>query len=689
MVGCWRWGRHVGILSGNLRKGIHIMQGLRRSTALIITSIFLFVFITGFMPPTQPVSATRNKPDKAQLRGGEVIQRIEGHCASGVSAPAKTWYLPEGSSSWGFECWLLIQNPNTQAASCNITYMIQGASPVTVTKKVGPTSRQSFNIANDIGSRDASIKVDSDVPVIPERAMYRNEKREGHDSIGTTSPARDYYLAEGTTKWGFTTYILVQNPNEDSATVMLTYMTDSGPQPQLSFTMGPSSRTTICANDQITADFSTLVHGSAPIIAERAMYWGKDTALGEACHDSIGVSEPASTWYLAEGSTNGGFETWVLVQNPGGQAVTAQVSYMTETGPVAGPTLTLGANSRKTVNVADTVPNNWSVSTMVSANAPVIAERSVYWNNRNGGHNSTGVSATANQWYLAEGSTNGGFETWVLIQNPGDQPSSVAVNFMTDSGQQAGPAIDLPAHSRKTINVADTVPNNWNVSTIVTVTSGESVIAERAMYWSKEIAPPAPAPAPAPTPTPAPAYTYDFSGSGNQATPLFGLQAGLTTFDITYSPSEEMSNFIVWLKDQQGNDIDLLANETNAYRGGRVISVATENNYLLNITASGPWTVHIAQPRPASAPGVPQAFNGTSDAYSGFITLNTGVANFNMTYQGDSNFIIWLYSSSGEQVDLVENEVGSRNDSKAVQVPAGIYILDIQGVGSWSVTVSQ
>ena len=34
--------------------------------------------------------------------------------------------------------------------------------------------------------------------------MYRNKRREGHDSIGTTTSATDYFLAEGTTAWGFT-----------------------------------------------------------------------------------------------------------------------------------------------------------------------------------------------------------------------------------------------------------------------------------------------------------------------------------------------------------------------------------------------------------------------------------------------------------------------------------------------------
>ena len=43
--------------------------------------------------------------------------------------------------------------------------------------------------------------------------MYRDNRREGSCSIGANTPATDYFLAEGTTAWGFTTYLLVQNPN--------------------------------------------------------------------------------------------------------------------------------------------------------------------------------------------------------------------------------------------------------------------------------------------------------------------------------------------------------------------------------------------------------------------------------------------------------------------------------------------
>ncbi|MCG2795302.1 MAG: S8 family serine peptidase, partial [Actinomycetia bacterium] len=252
--------------------------------------------------------------DRTMSWTGEGAPSPDGHCSIGVTSPATTWYLPEGSSAWGFECWLLTQNPNDQEATAQVTYMIEGADPQTFEKKVPANARETYNMANDIGEADASIEVVSDIPVIPERAMYRNNRREGHDSIGTTAPALSYYLAEGTTAWGFTTYVLVQNPQDTPTDVTLTYMTNSGPVPRAPFTMPGNSRKTIRVNDALPAsDFSTQVSGSQPIIAERAMYWGEGTEAGEACHDSIGLSAPHTTFYLPDGQTSDGRETYTLV----------------------------------------------------------------------------------------------------------------------------------------------------------------------------------------------------------------------------------------------------------------------------------------------------------------------------------------------------------------------------------------
>jgi len=59
--------------------------------------------------------------------------------------------------------------------------------------------------------------------------------------------------------------------------------------------------------------------GSSPAPHPTSRTWG---------HDSIGVSKPANDWYLAEGCTGAGFETWTLVQNPNGTAVNVEVSYL-------------------------------------------------------------------------------------------------------------------------------------------------------------------------------------------------------------------------------------------------------------------------------------------------------------------------------------------------------------------------
>jgi subtilisin family serine protease len=330
--------------------------------------------------------------DRRMMWTGPGAASGEGHASIGVTSPAKTWYLAEGSSDWGFECWLLIQNPNNAAASVDITYMIEGASPVTKTKSVAANSRASFNMADDIGPADASIKVSASVPVIPERAMYRNNRREGHDSIGTTAPASDYFLAEGTTNWGFTTYVLVQNPNSGKAKVSVTYMTPSGPVEQAPFTMPGKSRKTIKVNDALPRkDFSTKVHADKPIIAERAMYWNNGT--GEACHDSIGMSEPHTTFYLPDGETTGGHETWTLVQNPNPSQVKVEISYLTPTGQ-GNKTFTdkIPANSRKSYFMADAIPAG-RASVMVTSKTggkKIMVERAMYWNSRGAGTDTIG-----------------------------------------------------------------------------------------------------------------------------------------------------------------------------------------------------------------------------------------------------------------------------------------------------------
>jgi IPT/TIG domain len=313
--------------------------------------------------------------DRTMSWTGEGASSPEAHSSVGVTAPAKTWYLPEGSTNWGFETWLLIQNPNAGEASCDVTYMIEGEGPKTINHSVPANSRKSFSMEQDIGSKDASIKVVSDRPVIPERAMYRNNRREGHDSIGTTSPASDFYLSEG-----------------EAADVIVTYMTPAGPKPQEPFTMEANSRKTIRVNDVLpNTDFSTKVTGTKPIIAERAMYW--DNGTGEACHDSVGMASAHTSFFLPDGQTSKGRETYTLVQNPNSSPVVVEITYMTPDG--RGNVVfedTIPANSRQTYNMADKgIGGRASIMvTSKTTGKKIMCERAMYWNQRGAGTDTIG-----------------------------------------------------------------------------------------------------------------------------------------------------------------------------------------------------------------------------------------------------------------------------------------------------------
>ncbi len=350
-----------------------------------------------FSTKVQCVEGKTIAVDRCMIWQAPGARSPEAHSSVGVTSPSKIWYFPEGSSAWGFECWLLIQNPNSQTATCEITYMIEGGKARVFKKQIPPNSRRSYSMASDIGEKDASIKVSSNLRVIAERAMYRDSRRTGHGSIGTISPANKYYLAEGTTDHGFTTYILVQNPSSDTARVNITYMTRSGPlaHPGNPITMPPLSRKTIRANDFIPpVDFSTEVSSDKKIIAERAMYWFGGGGTGEACHDSIGLSSAHRIFYLPDGDTTGDRETYTLVQNPNTTDVVVEVSYLTPTGKgnVKFQEVIL-AKSRRTFVMADKVPQGRAsvVVKSLTAGKKIMVERAMYWNNRGAGTSTVGA----------------------------------------------------------------------------------------------------------------------------------------------------------------------------------------------------------------------------------------------------------------------------------------------------------
>ncbi|MDY6794701.1 MAG: hypothetical protein SWK76_05405 [Actinomycetota bacterium] len=86
-------------------------------------------------------------------------------------------------------------------------------------------------------------------------------------------------------------------------------------------------------------------------------------------------------------------------------------------------------------------------------------------------------------WYLTEGYTGGEFDTWVLIQNPGEEEAQVTLEFRLPQGSSANPySFKLPAGTRKSINLTD-IPGLSDTDVSTKVTSDKPVVAEWAMYF--------------------------------------------------------------------------------------------------------------------------------------------------------------------------------------------------------------
>ena len=302
------------------------------------------------------------------------------------------------------------------------------------------------------------------------------------------------YLAEGASGAFFDTQIALVNPSTSPATAVVRFSTDGGQQRWRYLRLPPQSRQTVEAETidglEGTA-FATAVESDAPIVVDRRMSWGAD-AYG--AHGETGVASAQANWYFAEGATGGPFDLFYLLQNPADAQVIVDVTYLQPAGvaPIV-RTYTLPPRSRTTIHVDDVDPALASadVSASIAAYQPIIAERAMYVSDATlfrGGHASAGIAALSPSWFFAEGATGGFFDLFLLLANPGTDPVSVTVDYLTDGGTVRTKAYTVAARSRRTVWVDDESFGTEgralaNVAVSMRVSASAPIAAERAMWW--------------------------------------------------------------------------------------------------------------------------------------------------------------------------------------------------------------
>jgi hypothetical protein len=81
--------------------------------------------------------------------------------------------------------------------------------------------------------------------------------------------------------------------------------------------------------------------------------------------------------------------------------------------------------------------------------------------------------------------------------------------------------------------------------------------------------------------------TYTFEGTGDYTQAFTTTSDGTWVYRMDY-PGDEV--FIVTIKDDQGDDIEVLANEGGSYTGTKSVRLDT-GTYYLDVAAAAPWTI--------------------------------------------------------------------------------------------------
>ncbi len=221
--------------------------------------------------------------------GGELFSA--GHNSAAVDAPAMRWFLAEGATGGTFDEFVLIANPNAEAASLRVSYLRAGKSPVVKKYVAAPKSRLTIWVdqeAPELASAEVSIVVESltPTPVVVERSMWwraapGGDWIESHNNRAVTTTAARWLVADGESggPGDASTYVLVANTGTFGTKVNFTLLSESGAVRTVQDTVLANSRYSMDiagtfpeARGQRTSILVEAVTPSAALVVERASY---------------------------------------------------------------------------------------------------------------------------------------------------------------------------------------------------------------------------------------------------------------------------------------------------------------------------------------------------------------------------------------------------------------------------------
>jgi hypothetical protein len=285
-----------------------------------------------------------------------------------VAAPGRTWYFAEGATSV-FSLYYLLLNPGDAPAHVTITYLRELGGPVTRTYTVAAHTRATISVNDDAALASSSLGavVSSDVPIVAERSMYLSVEpqvfRAGAAGMGSPRLSTTWLFAEGSPGGFFDEFLLLANPSATATTATIVYRRPDGTSATATYDVPAQARRTVYVNQEIATNpalvtlgasaISTTITTPVPIVAERTMWWARGGAMWYENATSLGATQPATAWTVAEGSVGGARheQTYVLIANTTSRPGSVQVTVVTDNGSTSTQTMPIAGFGRLTLDI--------------------------------------------------------------------------------------------------------------------------------------------------------------------------------------------------------------------------------------------------------------------------------------------------------------------------------------------------
>jgi len=379
---------------------------------------------------------------------------------------------------------LSILNANPFTATVQIQYLIEGGSPVVVTRSIAPTSTLRESVNTDVGSdKNVAAVVSSASRVTAERIIRRTGAAgvlDANSSLGNPSLGKTFYFAEGYTGASFQEYLTLANPGNTTANVTVNFAPQgaTGSVTQtLTLQIPPQGRVTRnIRRDTLgipNKSLGLVVTSDQPVMAERVLYFGDgDGSAKYGSTAKAGIQTVGNQYLFAYGSAGGaglaqrpGDQSFVTVLNPGTSPVSSTIvaQFYDALGRNIGSTsLAVAPGTRETLNANQAVSNTASIyATVLTSASPFVAEKPQYFGGSPNAGAHPGVAPTG----APAGVKSAAFpdlnmvdaagqaeQQTVFLYNPTSAPITVTGAYYSGNGSKSQ-VYNVPAGNIVTVNV--------------------------------------------------------------------------------------------------------------------------------------------------------------------------------------------------------------------------------------------